>query len=431
MPFEILLALRYLRSRRRGRLAHVTALAAALGICLGVAGLITALALARGFQDELQDKILGGTAHLTLMNASGAPIEDWRATRARVREVAGVREVAATAYDGALLVTRSDSTYTILRPLDIESPRAVAGVRRALVAGTLEPLIHSDGFAETEAAHGESAGRDEHDVAKVVEIEAIIGAELAARTGLQVGDRAEIITGDKGEGSSVESVRSHEARIAGVFRSGLYEYDSTWCYISLAALARINGDVSPVSALSVEVGDIYKVAEVESGVRAKIGNRFTTVNWQEANRPLFAALELERRVVAFVIALIMIISALNITTSLVLLVVERRGDIAILRAMGARAGSVMGIFVIEGALLGAVGATSGALLGLIVCFLANRFRLVQLPADVYSLTYVPFHPRASDIVLTWLAAFVISLLATLYPARSAACVRPAEALRYE
>jgi len=420
MPFEILLALRYLRSRRRGRLAHVTALAAALGICLGVAGLITALALARGFQDELQDKILSGTAHLTLLGASGEPLTDWRAMRARVREVAGVREVAATAYDGALLVTDNDSTYTILRPLDIESSRAVAGVRRALVTGTLEPLLHNNGFTESE-----------DDEAKVVEVEAIIGAELAERTGLRVGDRAEIITGEAGKDSSVESVRSHEARIAGVFRSGLYEYDSTWCYISLAAAARISGDVSPISALSVEVQDIYKVAEVESDVQAKIGNRFTTVNWQEANRPLFAALELERRVVAFVIALIMIISALNITTSLVLLVVERRGDIAILRAMGARDGSVMGIFVIEGAALGLVGAGAGALLGLVVCFLANRFRLVQLPADVYSLSYVPFHPRFADVWLTWLAAFVISLLATLYPARAAARVRPAEALRYE
>ncbi|MBA2339383.1 MAG: ABC transporter permease [Pyrinomonadaceae bacterium] len=427
MPFEITLALRYLRSRRRGRLAHITAFAAAFGICLGVAGLITALALARGFQDELQDKILSGTAHLTLLSADGEPLDNWREAAERVRKVAGVTDVAATTYEGALLVTHNNnSTYTILRGVDLESAHAVAEARRTLVEGSLESLLHDNAAGdETEEFRDRGRGEQQREVA------VIIGAGLAERAGLRVGDKAEIITGGRAKDSSAESVRSQKARVAGLFRSGLYEYDSTWCYLSLAAAAQVTGTERVASALTVDVRDIYKVVEIERAVRAVVGNRLTTVNWQEANRPLFAALALERRVVAFVIALIMIISALNITTSLVLLVVERRGDIAILRAMGARALSVMGIFVIEGASVGIVGASAGILFGLAVCFFGNSFRLVQLPADVYSLTYVPFHPRAGDVALTWLAAFAISLLATLYPARRAARVRPAETLRYE
>ncbi|HEY1402665.1 MAG TPA: FtsX-like permease family protein, partial [Pyrinomonadaceae bacterium] len=156
-----------------------------------------------------------------------------------------------------------------------------------------------------------------------------------------------------------------------------------------------------------------------------------TVDWQEANAPLFAALQLERRTVALIIALIMFVAALNITTTLALVVVERRADIAILGAMGARAQSIMLVFICEGAIIGATGAGLGVALGLAACFLGDRYELVSLPADVYSLSTIPFHPRARDVALAALAAFVISLLATIYPARAAARLKPAEALRYE
>jgi lipoprotein-releasing system permease protein len=224
--------------------------------------------------------------------------------------------------------------------------------------------------------------------------------------------------------------RFRRVRITGLFRSGLYEYDSAWVYVSLDTAASFAGASEPsASMISVEATDIYSVEEVSARLREQLGAAYTSVNWQEANRPLFAALALERRMGLFIIALIILIATLNITTTLVLLVVERRADIAVLTAMGARARSIMLVFVIEGAIIGLVGIIAGIVLGLIACIVGDRYKLVSLPADIYSLSNVPFHTRAVDIALAALVAFVLSLLATIYPARAAARMRPAEALR--
>jgi lipoprotein-releasing system permease protein len=228
--------------------------------------------------------------------------------------------------------------------------------------------------------------------------------------------------------------RARRVRVAGIFRSGLYEYDSSWVYLALADAMELEGGARAsggASLISIETADIYRTAETAARIAELFGAGFKTVDWQEANAPLFAALQLERRTVALIIALIMFVAALNITTTLALVVVERRADIAILSAMGARARSVMFVFICEGAIIGATGAGLGVALGLAACFLGDHYKLVSLPADVYSLSAIPFHPRARDVVLAALSAFVVSLLATIYPARAAAQLRPAEALRYE
>jgi lipoprotein-releasing system permease protein len=183
--------------------------------------------------------------------------------------------------------------------------------------------------------------------------------------------------------------------------------------------------------ISIETADIYRAPDVAARVRNLVGAEYAALDWQEANRPLFAALALERRVVGLIIALVLLVAALNITTTLVLVVVERRADIAILSAVGARARSVMAVFVAEGAVVGAVGALLGVVLGLLICYLGDRYRLVSLPAEVYSLSSIPFRPRAAETALAALAAFTVCVLATVYPARRAARMRPAEALRYE
>jgi lipoprotein-releasing system permease protein len=460
MPYELFLAFRYLRAWRGRRLVRVTALVALAGVASGVAALIVALALANGFRDEMRDKILRGTAHITLLNARGGPLTDWRETARRVRAVNGVASVAATTYTGALLRSESGAAYAVIRGVDTESERAIAEVRRTLISGQIGPVLN-DGMAALRRAARTNAAEPAAEPDAIPEAEqnappiyAIIGDELARRTDLRVGDEATIVAAGSSlfASESVPAARSSSAdsrstslftlengngptvrrvRIAGIFRLGLYEYDATWVYVALPAAADLMGAPFSASALMIETTNIDAAAQVAENVRASLGDRFTVIDWQEANRPLFAALSLERRVILLIIALITLVAALHITTALTLVVIERRSDIAILRAMGARAGSIMLIFLMEGAMIGGFGAGLGVALGLAAARVGDRYDIVKLPADVYSISAVPFHASARDAVWTALAAFALSLLATLYPARAAARIRPAEVLRYE
>jgi lipoprotein-releasing system permease protein len=255
----------------------------------------------------------------------------------------------------------------------------------------------------------------------------VIGSELATRTGLAVGDVAEIISANV-RSPSAEPVRRF-ARVGGVFRSGLFEYDSTWIYLSLDLATMLTGQFGQPSVISVQVSDIFGAGQISQQIRNQLGQDYTTIDWQEANQPLFTALTLERRMGVLIIALIIFIAALNITTTLILVVVERRRDIAILNALGATGRSITMIFMIEGALVGGIGALLGVLLGVLSCAFANYFKLISLPADVYSISFVPLNIQLLDILWAASLALVLSLLATIYPARAAAQVKPAAMLR--
>ena len=443
MPYELFLAQRYLFAHRKRPLARVTTLAAIVGIAFGVAALVVALALSNGFRDEMRDKILRGTAHVTLMRKDGQPITDFRSLVARLRSIDGITEASATSYDGALLSGPAGSAYAVLRGVDRESARATAEVSRTLSAGTLEPLLKDAAATGTSEAQEEAPATDKKgapDAPAITSFDEVpseaalpgvlLGAELAARTGLRVGDTGQLISGEAQLTPLGLAPRFRRVRVAGIFRSGLYEYDATWVYVSLERAASFAGaPTGSAPVISLTVADIYAVAQTAAHVRAVVGDDYTTVDWQEANRPLFAALALERRMGVFIIALIILLAVLNITTTLVLVVVERRADIAILSAMGARGLSIMAVFMIEGAAVGFLGALCGVALGLVACFVGDHYHLVSLPADVYSLGNVPFHTRARDVALAALVAFILSLLATIYPARAAARMRPAEALR--
>lgn len=423
MPYELFLALRYLRVRRGRRVARWTALAAVVGIACGVAALIVALALANGFRDELRDKILRGTAHVTLSREAEAA-EDPRALAERVRKVEGVLDAAPTAYEGALLSGPAGATYTVLRGVDERSKHARSQVQGTVTEGSLDSLF--------EASSVGAKADDRNAVGDETPVPVVLGEDLAERTGLtRVGEEGWILTGDASQESGAYVPRARRVRVAGLFRSGLYEYDSTWTYLSLDAVAGVAGARTSSTVISVEAHDVYESGALARRLRESLGEGWTAVDWGETNRALFDALALERRTVALIIMLITIVAALNITTTLALVVVERRADIAVLVALGAQARSVTLVFMLEGAIVGALGALAGVATGLAGCFAAERFNLVRLPADVYSLSAVPLHPHAADVLIPALAAFAVSLLATLYPARQAARVRPAEVLRYE
>lgn len=407
MPYEIFLALRHLRSRQRRRMARATSLIAVVGITVGVAALIVALALANGFRDEMRDKILRGTAHLTVMRSDGEPISDYKEIAARIAAVPGVVSATGTTYDGAVIVGKRGSAYAVLRGVDVDSAQATAEILRTLVAGSVEDVFRP------------SSGTDLPGV--------VLGFELATRTGLKPGDIAEVISAHTG--ISVTNGNKRRVRVAGVFRSGLFEYDSTWIYLPLETASAISSEVHTAAVIGVQVGNIHDVKTTTARVKQLLGSAYTTIDWQEANRPLFTALALERRISVVIIGLIIFIAALNITTTLILVVVERRRDIAILNTMGATTGSIMSIFVIEGAIVGLVGAAGGVLLGAIAVLAANHYQLISLPADVYSISNVPLSLNARDLALAPIVAFVLSVLATVYPARAAARIRPAEMLR--
>lgn len=411
MPYELFLAFRYLRSRRRKRLTRVTALLAIVGIACGVSALIVALALANGFRDELRDKILRGTAHITVLRADGQPMPNFRELSKRILEVEGIVNAAPTTYEGAVLSGQGGSAYAVLRGIDRESAPAMFELRRTLIAGTSESL-----FASTLSESNEPRLPN-----------VVIGSELAKRTGLHVGDEAEIIPAS----ASLVAARAvyRHVQVAGIFRSGLFEFDSTWILLSFERAAAYAGASQSPAVISVEVRDIYDAKRLAGDLRSTLGSAYTTIDWQEANRPLFTALTLERRVGLLIILLVVLIAALNITSTLILVVVERRSDIAILRSLGARAISIMGIFMIEGAVIGLAGAVIGVVLGKLVCVAGNHYKLVRLPADVYSIDSVPFNTHLRDMLLAGLIAFALSLLATIYPAQAAARMRPVQLLR--
>ena len=407
MPYEIFLALRHLRSREKRRLARVTALLAVVGIAVGVAAMIVALALANGFRDEMRDKILQGSAHLTVMRSNGQPMSDYRDVAGRIASLNGVTAASGTTYDGAVVIGPKGSAYAVLRGVDGAANESIAAIGRSVIGGSLSQLFET---------------------AKAGSLPPImVGAELATRIGIQTGDSAEVISANPGFSSS-NSSRRH-VRVAGIFRSGLFEYDSTWIYLPLETAATFAGGAHTASVISVQVANIYEVKQTAARVREALGDSYTTVDWQEANRPLFTALAVERRIGVVIIALIILTAALNITTTLILVVMERRRDIAVLNAMGATSRSIMGIFMIEGAIVGVVGALLGVLIGVAATLLANRYKLISLPADVYSISSVPLNLQFRDVLVASVVAFVLTIVATIYPARAAAQVRPAEILR--
>ena len=401
MPYEVFLAFRYLRSRHKRRLARATSIAAILGICMGVAALIVAFALSNGFRDEMRDKILQGTAHLSVLRTDGRPFENYAEVANRVKQVEGVVSAAATTYDGALAQGSKASGYAVIR--GIEKDAAQLAERNWMREGSFGPLF---------------------DATELQVPNAVVGTDLAARIGVSVGEVFHVIPA-QGSASGV----SRRLRVAGIFRSGLFEYDSTWIYVPLETAGAFAGSNHTASVLSVQVNDVDNVRQVSANVSKALGNSYTIVDWQQANQPLFAALALERRMGLFIIGLIIAIATLNITTMLILVVVERRRDIAILNALGATRAGVMMVFIIEGAVIGAIGAVTGVLLGFVLCVLGNHYKLVSLPADVYSISNVPLIPKPGEMILAALVAFVLSVLATIYPALAASRLRPVEALR--
>lgn len=405
MPYELFLALRYLRSRRKRKLARATSIAAILGIALGVAALIIAFALSNGFRDEMREKILQGTAHISIIPTEFAQqLNKESVTSLQLGQIDGVSSIAQTTYDGALVQGPTHSAYAVLRGVEKDHESLIP--QHWIQSGFSAPI-------QDKPSDGVPNG--------------VIGNELASRLGVQVGETIQVIPANDFTLSGTRTIK--KIRIAGIFQSGLFEYDSTWIYVSLDAANALSNNNHSGTVISVQVKDVDNVSQTADQIRRLLGNSFTVIDWQQANQQLFSALALERRMGLFVIGLIIAIASLNITSMLILVVVERRRDIAILNALGASRNGVMRLFVIEGAIVGVIGAAVGLALGLVACALGNYYKIVSLPADVYSISNVPLNVHLSEAFLAALVALVLSVVATIYPARAASQTRPIEVLR--
>ncbi len=398
MPFELKLAWRYFRARRKS-LARFTSFVAIIGIAAGVASLIIAQSLARGFSDEMQDKILANTAHVSVFSINETKIADWQKIKENLEQIENVKSISPTTYENSIIVGTQATSYSILRV--VQSPKPKVQTQEELEINNEQRTTNNE------------------------QIFISLGAILAQKIGLKKGDEARITTFENETAPQTFNVRVEET-----FQTGLYEYDATWIYISPENFAKLHQtpNFTP-TILSVSVKDIYKADEIAREIRQKLGENFRILDWQEANQPLFAALSLERKVALAIISLIIFIAALNITTTLALLVNERRLDIAILRTCGALTKNLIFIFLFEGLLLGFLGIFSGVILGLLSCFAGNYFQIINLSAEVYSLRYIPFHPHLTNVLLIIFIAFLLCLAATVYPALKASRIKPLENLR--
>ena len=411
LPFELRIALRYLMARRKQAFISVISGISILGVAVGVMAVLIALGLMTGLQGEVRSRILGATAHVSIFNSRSEPLEDYRSVVAAVRRVPRVLGSAPALYGKGV----------------ISGPTGTTGL------ATLKGIVPADERTVTELATQVEDGN--LDVLGPTTAEGmapiLLGRDLAVSLAVGAGDVVTVMS-PQGRLSPMGILpRVARYRVAGTVRSGLYEFDAAWAYLSLGAAQRLFGAEDRASLVEVRVDDMYAVKEVEGSIVRALGEGFLTQDWIDMNRSLFSALWLEKTAIAITIGLIVMVAALNIVATLILMVMEKHKDIAILVSMGASRGAIARIFMLQGTVIGAVGTLAGAILGWGACRVLDHFRLIRVPQDVYQVSYVPFTLLPRDAAVVIVSALITCFLATLHPARGAARLDPAEALRNE
>ena len=417
VPFELHIALRYLLAKRKQAFISVISLISTLGVTVGVMALVIALALMTGLQQELRDRILGSQAHVYVFKTGG--ITDYPAEVARLEALPHVVGAAPAVMGEGLLSAQRQTAPVQIKGIDPALEPRVTDIVRAMQSGSLEALE-----AAGSTVHGETgtvSGRVDG---------VLLGKDLAVKLGIGVGDSVSLLT-PQGTLSPMGMIpRTRRLKVAGVFSLGLYEYDSTYGFVLLDTAKRLL-DRDTVDYIQLRVDDIYSAPQIARDLTDKLGPTYLANDWSEMNRSLFSALLLEKMAISITIGLIVMVAALNIVASLILLVMEKNRDIAILKTMGASAASVTAIFMAQGLMIGLVGTAIGAAAGYGASWVLDRYELIKVPVDVYQVSHVPFTVLPLDFTLVIVAAIVVCFVATIYPSRQAAKLDPAQALRYE
>ena len=405
--FEIFVALRYLTAKRKQAVISVITAISVLGVAAGVMALVIALAVNTGFRNTLQRNLLGATAHVMVLEKEPSEgIPAWREIAPRMKALPHVTQVGPSLY-GNVIYFGHQPVGGVLKGILPPDQAPAPEVLRRLKQGSFEDW------------KVDSRGR----------MPIILGSRLATQLGVVVGADLKVVTPQMtGYGQRLDEF---PFRVVGVFESGFYDLDNTFAFTPLSSCQTVLGLADVVNAVELQLDDVFAATAVTAAAEKLVPAKLSVTNWREQNKPLLTALEGEKAAMVVIIGLIQGVAALNILISLIMMVMEKHRDIALLMSMGARREQIRNIFVMQGLLIGAAGTGLGLVAGYVVCWLGNRFQLIKLNDAIYSLSYVPFEPKVLDGVWIAAAAMAVSFVATLYPSRSASRIAPAEALRYE
>jgi lipoprotein-releasing system permease protein len=408
LPFELVLGLKYVRSRGRRSNLSLFVWIGIGGVFLGVSALIVVLATMTGFQDGIKDKIIAAQPHILVVEGGGRGMADAAAVAARLRPVAGVRSATPFVLQQALFTVQGGgATGGLLRGADLDAPAVRDSIASQLKGGSLDPLLKG----------GEPA--------------LLLGRELARTLGVIPGDRVTVIS-PQGAMTAVGLVpKMRRFLVAGYVEVGMFEHDASLAYTTLAAAQEFAGLGDRVTGVEVKLDDPFDAKAVGRRLAAAAGAPYWIRDWMDMNRNLFAALQLEKLALFVIVTIIVLVAGFAIIGHLILLVAEKRKEIGILKAMGATSSSIGAIFLSAGMLIGFVGTAAGSAFGLAIIWLQNTYKIIRLAGDVYQIDYLPMKLSSGDFALVIGATLVISFLATISPARRAAALAPVDVLRYE
>lgn len=404
MKFAWFIAVRYLTKGRKNSFISIISLVSILGIAIGVAALIIALSLINGFQNDIRNRILSSSAHIMVTDRLADGFAGYRDLSRRLeREYPEVKAVMPVVY-GTVLVKGAgrEVTGAVFRGLDLQRDKK-------------EPWLERLDF-------GRLPNSDR---------ELLLGREMALKLNLFAGDNCLIVSPQAALSPLGIMPRFKKFHISGIFRSGLFEFDSGTVIAGLGAAQQLFSLKNRISYLQVNLNDIFKAEAVAARMRGRLGAQYAVITWKELNQSLYSALEMEKTVLFFTLALIIVVASLNIVAGLILMVIQKIKDIGILLSCGATAGLIRKIFFFQGAIIGVLGTGLGVVLGLGFCFLANRYELIKVPAEIYQLSFVPFRVSLLDLAAVIVVALLISFSATLLPSRKAAAVAVVDAVKYE